>query len=35
MERSLSAARAIVARLDALSLEGKRPITVKLAAQLF
>lgn len=35
MERSLSAARTIVARLDALSLEGKRPITVPLAAQLF
>lgn len=33
MERSLSAARAIVARLDALSLEGKRPITVPLAAR--
>jgi chromosomal replication initiation ATPase DnaA len=35
MERSLSAARSIVARLDALALEGKRAITVPLAAQLF
>jgi DnaA regulatory inactivator Hda len=33
MERSLSAARSIVARLDALALEGKRAITVPLAAQ--
>jgi DnaA regulatory inactivator Hda len=35
MERSLSAARSIVARLDALALEGKRAITVPLAAQIF
>ena len=35
MERSLSAARSIVARLDALALEGKRAITVPLAAQAF
>jgi len=33
MERSLSAARSIVAKLDALALEGKRAITVPLAAQ--
>jgi DnaA regulatory inactivator Hda len=33
MERSLSAARSIVAQLDALALEGKRAITVPLAAQ--
>jgi hypothetical protein len=34
MERSVAAARDIVAKLDRTSLSGKRPVTVPLAAEI-